>query len=128
MSLSMNGHLRRYRCGNPSSRTTQYAPGGFLAPPCIWRIPEQAPTPEYSDTLLMMLRDGERVHLIDRKGRVYALTLRAGKIHQHSGQTIPHDRLIGAEDGSTVTLSGGAVFVALRPTLAEYIMKMQRDE
>jgi tRNA (adenine57-N1/adenine58-N1)-methyltransferase len=72
------------------------------------------------------LRDGERVHLIDRKGRVYPLTLRAGKIHQHSGQTIPHDRLIGAEDGSTVTLSGGAVFVALRPTLAEYIMKMPR--
>jgi tRNA (adenine57-N1/adenine58-N1)-methyltransferase len=72
------------------------------------------------------LRDGERVHLIDRKGRVYPLTLRAGKIHQHSGQTIPHDRLIGTEDGATVTLSGGAVFVALRPTLAEYIMKMPR--
>jgi hypothetical protein len=23
-----------------------------LSPPCIWRIPEQAPTPQYSDTLL----------------------------------------------------------------------------
>ena len=55
----MNGHLgkqhssvtleRRCRCGNPSSRTTaipreclvpsetsQYAPGGSLAAPCIW--------------------------------------------------------------------------------------------
>src|SRR3990172_2847586 len=29
----MNGHLRRCRCGNPSSRTTQYAPGGSLAAP-----------------------------------------------------------------------------------------------
>jgi tRNA (adenine57-N1/adenine58-N1)-methyltransferase len=74
----------------------------------------------------MTLRDGERVHLIDRKGRVYPLTLRAGKIHQHSGQTIAHDRLIGAEDGSTVTLSAGATFVVLRPTLAEFIMKMPR--
>jgi tRNA (adenine57-N1/adenine58-N1)-methyltransferase len=64
--------------------------------------------------------------LIDRKGRVYPLTLRAGKIHQHSGQTIAHDRLIGAEDGSTVTLSAGATFVVLRPTLAEFIMKMPR--
>lgn len=74
----------------------------------------------------MTLKDGERVHLVDRKGRVYALTLRAGKIHQHSGQTIAHDALIGLQDGSSVTLSGGAKFVVLRPTLAEYIMKMPR--
>lgn len=74
----------------------------------------------------MILRDGERIHLIDRKGRVYALTLRAGKIHQHSGQTIAHDALIGTPDGSSVTLSGGTKFVVLRPTLAEYIMKMPR--
>lgn len=74
----------------------------------------------------MTLKDGERIHLVDRKGRVYALTLRAGKIHQHSGQTIAHDALIGLQDGSSVTLSGGAKFVVLRPTLAEYIMKMPR--
>lgn len=74
----------------------------------------------------MTLRDGERVHLVDRKGRVYALTLRAGKTYQHSGQTIAHNALIGLEDGSAVTLSGGATFVVLRPTLAEYIMKMPR--
>jgi tRNA (adenine57-N1/adenine58-N1)-methyltransferase len=72
------------------------------------------------------LKDGERIHLIDRKGRTYALTLRAGKVHQHSGQTIAHDALIGIEDGSSVTLSAGAKFVVLRPTLAEYIMKMPR--
>lgn len=74
----------------------------------------------------MTLRDGERVHLVDRKGRVYPLTLRAGKTYQHSGQTIAHDALIGSEDGSAVTLSGGTKFVVLRPTLAEYIMKMPR--
>ena len=74
----------------------------------------------------MTLHDGERVHLIDHKGRVYAVSLRAGKTYQHSGQTIPHDRIIGAEDGSNVVLSGGTKFVVLRPTLAEYIMKMPR--
>lgn len=74
----------------------------------------------------MTLRDGERVHLVDRKGRVYALTLRAGKTYQHSGQTIPHNALIGLDDGSAVTLSGGNKFVVIRPTLAEYIMKMPR--
>ena len=74
----------------------------------------------------MTLRDGERVHLIDRKGRVYPLTLRAGKIYQHSGQTIPHSELIGLADGAEITLSKGAAFVVLRPTLAEFIMKMPR--
>lgn len=74
----------------------------------------------------MTLRDGERIHLVDRKGRVYPLTLRAGKTYQHSGQTIAHDALIGREDGCAVTLTGGAKFVVLRPTLAEYIMKMPR--
>jgi tRNA (adenine57-N1/adenine58-N1)-methyltransferase len=49
-----------------------------------------------------------------------------GKTYQHSGQTIPHNALIGIEDGSAVTLSGGTKFVVLRPTLAEYIMKMPR--
>jgi tRNA (adenine57-N1/adenine58-N1)-methyltransferase len=72
------------------------------------------------------IRDGERVHLVDRKGRVYPVTLRMGKTYQHSGQTISHNALIGLEDGSAVTLSGGNKFVVLRPTLAEYIMKMPR--
>ena len=58
----MKGHLgkqhssvtleRRCRCGNPSSRTTQSAPGGFPCGALHLAIPEQAPSCQYSDTLL----------------------------------------------------------------------------
>src|SRR3990172_8394959 len=51
-SPSMNGHLRRCRFGIPPHVPTAYAPGGFLAPPGIWRIPERAQLAEDSDRLL----------------------------------------------------------------------------
>lgn len=69
---------------------------------------------------------GQRVHLVDKKGRQYALTLKAGDRFQHSGETIPHDDLIGLPDGSMVRLSGGKTMIALSPTLAEYTLKMPR--
>ena len=75
--------------------------------------------------------DGEKLfdrvsHLVDKKGRHYALTLKAGETFQHSGDTIPHDELIGKSDGSLVTLSRGKKMLALSPTLAEYTLKMPR--
>jgi tRNA (adenine57-N1/adenine58-N1)-methyltransferase len=75
---------------------------------------------------MKVLKDGERVHLADRKGRQYALTLKAGDLFQLSGETIAHDSLIGKLDGSLVTLSGGRRLIALRPTLSEYVLKMPR--
>lgn len=72
------------------------------------------------------LQNGERIHLVDKKGRQYALTLKAGETFQHSGETIAHDDLIGKPDGSLVTLSRGKRMVALLPTLGEYVLKMPR--
>ncbi|MGD9727763.1 MAG: tRNA (adenine-N1)-methyltransferase [Nitrospiraceae bacterium] len=69
---------------------------------------------------------GERIHLIDRKGRQYAVTLKAGETYQHSGETVAHDALIGRPDGCLVTLSRGKRMLALRPTLGEYVLKMPR--
>src|SRR5690242_1609941 len=74
----------------------------------------------------MHFQNGERVHLVDKNGRQYALTLKAGETHQHSGDTIAHDALIGRPDGSLVTLSRGKKMVALRPTFGEYVLKMPR--
>jgi tRNA (adenine57-N1/adenine58-N1)-methyltransferase len=54
------------------------------------------------------------------------VTLKAGDRWQHSGQTIPHDAMIGRPDGSLITLSGGKRMLAVRPTLAEYVLKMPR--
>lgn len=72
------------------------------------------------------LQEGERIHLVDRKGRHYALTLRRGKTFQHSGETVPHDSLIGRPEGLRISLSKGTRMTVLRPTLAEYVLKMPR--
>ena len=69
---------------------------------------------------------GERIHLIDKKERHYALTLKSGDVFQHSGDRIPHDSIIGKPDGSTVEFSNSKIMIAIHPTLAEYALKMPR--
>ena len=69
---------------------------------------------------------GERIHLIDKKERHYALTLKSGEIFQHSGDRIPHDEIIGKPDGTTIEFSSNKVMIAIHPTLAEYSLKMPR--
>ncbi len=73
-----------------------------------------------------VLQSGQRIHLVDKKGRHYAVTLKAGDRVQHSGETMLHDDLIGQPDGTQARFSGGKTMVALTPTLAEYILKMPR--
>src|SRR5881396_347909 len=72
------------------------------------------------------LQNGERIHLVDKKGRQYALTLKAGEVFQYSGETISHDALIGQPDGALITLSRGKRMIALLPTLGDYVLKMPR--
>ncbi len=69
---------------------------------------------------------GDRVLLIDAKRRRYLITLReGGEFHTHAGIT-PHDSLIGAPDGSTVRSGSGARYLAVRPTLADFVLSMPR--
>jgi tRNA (adenine57-N1/adenine58-N1)-methyltransferase len=71
-------------------------------------------------------RAGERVLLVDSKQRRYLVRLVAGgEFHTHAGVTA-HDDLIGRQEGSVVRSSSGARYVALRPTLAEFVLKMPR--
>ena len=74
----------------------------------------------------MHFQNGERVHLVDKNGRQYAVTLKAGETYQHSGDTIAHDALIGQPDGALVTLSRGKRMLALKPTFGNYVLKMPR--
>jgi tRNA (adenine57-N1/adenine58-N1)-methyltransferase catalytic subunit len=72
------------------------------------------------------LEAGERILLIDPRDRRYLVTLGTGKqFHSHLG-IIDHDDLIGCPEGSQVRTSGGSKMLALRPTLAEYTLKMKR--
>jgi tRNA (adenine57-N1/adenine58-N1)-methyltransferase len=69
---------------------------------------------------------GDRVLLIDTKRRRHLITLGAGgQFHSHTG-VLEHDDLVGRPEGVTVRTSMGARLVALRPTLAEYVLEMPR--
>jgi tRNA (adenine57-N1/adenine58-N1)-methyltransferase catalytic subunit len=72
------------------------------------------------------LEAGERVLLIDHKQRRYLVTLaEGGEFHSHTG-FIRHDELIGRSEGATVKATRGASFQVLRPTLADFVLKMPR--
>jgi len=73
------------------------------------------------------LRAGESLLLIDeRRGKRHLVTLRPGQ-HFHTDRGyIGHDALIGTPDGSTVKTSLGVRYLALRPTLGEYVLEMPR--
>jgi tRNA (adenine57-N1/adenine58-N1)-methyltransferase catalytic subunit len=69
---------------------------------------------------------GDRVLLLDSKGRRYLVTLAAGaEFHTHAGP-LPHDSLLGRQEGTTVRSSRGSRYIAVRPTLAEVVLKMPR--
>ena len=70
--------------------------------------------------------EGDRVLLSDSKGRRYLVTLAAGgEWHSHAG-FLPHDDLLGKEEGCRVKSTRGATYTAFRPTLAEFVLKMKR--
>ncbi|HEY3139859.1 MAG TPA: tRNA (adenine-N1)-methyltransferase [Acidimicrobiales bacterium] len=72
------------------------------------------------------LREGEQVLLVDSKQRRYLVTLSAeGEFHSHAG-VLPHSDLIGQEEGMTVRSSRGMRMLAIRPTLADFVLKMPR--
>ena len=64
--------------------------------------------------------------LHDAKGRRYLIELVPGRqFHSHRGM-IDHDDLIGAADGSVHLTTLGEPYVALLPTLGDYVLKMGR--
>ena len=69
---------------------------------------------------------GDRVQLTDTKGRKYTVVLAEGaEFFTHHG-AVRHDDLIGAPEGSIITSSGEAQYLALRPLLTDYVLSMPR--
>lgn len=69
---------------------------------------------------------GDRVLLVDTKRRRHLITLEpGGEFHSHAG-VLRHDDLLGHDEGTTVRTTRGARLVAVRPTLAEYVLEMPR--
>lgn len=68
----------------------------------------------------------DRVLLVDQRGRHYLFRLQTGgTYHTHSG-TLPHDDLIGRDEGTRVETASGMVLTAFRPRFADYALKMKR--
>jgi tRNA (adenine57-N1/adenine58-N1)-methyltransferase len=74
----------------------------------------------------MPFAEGDPALLIDSKGRQFLLKLEAGRTFQFHNGTLPHDDLIGAEDGTWFESTGSAKLLLLSPRLADFILRMKR--
>jgi tRNA (adenine57-N1/adenine58-N1)-methyltransferase catalytic subunit len=73
-----------------------------------------------------LLAAGDRVLVVDSRARRYLVRLKpGGEFHTHLG-ALAHDDLIGRPEGSLVTASRGSKLLVFRPTLADFVLKMQR--
>jgi tRNA (adenine57-N1/adenine58-N1)-methyltransferase len=69
---------------------------------------------------------GDACLLYDEKGRRYLIELIPGRdFHYHHG-VLAHDDIVGSRNGTTFRSSRGAELVAMRPRLADYVLKMGR--
>ena len=72
------------------------------------------------------LSAGDKVILVDSKGRQYLVELAdGGEFHTHTG-VVPHELLLGQPEGVTVRSTAGARYTALRPTLTDFVLRMPR--
>lgn len=69
---------------------------------------------------------GDKVLVVDGKDRRYLVTLReGGEFHTHAG-VVPHSAFVGRPEGVTLRSTSGARFLALRPTLSDFVLSMPR--
>ncbi|MDA1227549.1 MAG: hypothetical protein BZY79_03350 [SAR202 cluster bacterium Casp-Chloro-G4] len=69
---------------------------------------------------------GDKVLIQDKRGRHYLITLALSKKFESHIGAFPHEDLIGQEDGAWVTTNKGHVLLAVKPTMAEYVVEMPR--
>jgi tRNA (adenine57-N1/adenine58-N1)-methyltransferase len=77
-------------------------------------------------TLVGPLAAGDPILLVDRKERRYLIWLQAGGATDLRGGRLAHDDLIGQADATMVETTRGERLLAVRPTLADYILAMPR--
>jgi tRNA (adenine57-N1/adenine58-N1)-methyltransferase len=71
-------------------------------------------------------RAGERVVLLDERGRRFLVRLEGGGTFHYHGGALPHDLVLGSEEGTTVHSTTGASLLCFRPRLADFVLKMGR--
>ena len=71
-------------------------------------------------------REGDHVLLIDRRDRRYLIQLQQSRLFESHIGSFPHDELIGRAEGSWMTTGSGHHFLALKPTMADFVREMPR--
>ncbi len=74
----------------------------------------------------LKFQDGEQVLLVDQRGKRHLIFLRKSEAFHSDRGWISHDAIIGQPEGTLVRSSLGLRYLALRPTLAEYVLEMPR--
>ncbi|HZA24805.1 MAG TPA: tRNA (adenine-N1)-methyltransferase [Dehalococcoidia bacterium] len=70
--------------------------------------------------------EGDLALLLDLKNRRYLVTLSSGQVfHSHLGQ-LPHSRMIDHQVGGWYRTDRGHTLLAVRPTLADFVLEMPR--
>ena len=69
---------------------------------------------------------GDKALFLDAKQRRYLVTLAPdGQFHTHAGY-VRHEDVIGKDEGVTVRSTTNARYLVVRPTLADFVLKMPR--
>src|SRR2546422_6428619 len=76
--------------------------------------------------LRFLFQDGEQVLLVDQRGKRHLVFLRKSETFHSDRGWIAHDAIVGQPEGTLVRSSMGLRYLALRPTLAEYVLEMPR--
>jgi tRNA (adenine57-N1/adenine58-N1)-methyltransferase len=71
-------------------------------------------------------QDGEQVLLIDQRGKRHLLFLRKSETFHSDRGWVSHDAIISQPEGTWVRSSLGLRYLAMRPTLADYVLEMPR--
>lgn len=75
---------------------------------------------------MSVFEPGDPCLLVDGKGREYLLRLHPDRQFQYHRGVLDHSNIIGLEDGSWVEASSGGRLLALRPRLADFVLRMRR--
>lgn len=71
--------------------------------------------------------EGDIALVYDRRGRRYRVTLKAGtSFHTHVGH-VPHDDIIGRQQGFHLRTQKGHALLVVRPTFAERVLELPRQ-
>lgn len=71
-------------------------------------------------------QDGEQALLIDQRGKRHLVFLRKSETFHGDRGWVAHDAILGRPEGTWVRSSLGMRYLAVRPTLAEFVLEMPR--